>query len=233
MRCALLEEAVALEDAIPYNEPPVWHHPVRQILGGVLLDAGRLQEAEAVYRADLVRVRENGWSLFGLMRSLEAQQRGADAAAVRARFERAWKRADLTLTSSRIITRRSPVQRRERTGRRSQLPTGVTLSYVEQGDPSGTPVILLHGITDSRRSFETMMPGLPRSLRVFAISQRGHGDSSKPAKRLQRSATSPPTWRRSWTRSSCRARSSSGTRWARATRCGSRPTTRSGRRRSC
>jgi tetratricopeptide (TPR) repeat protein len=106
----LLEEAVVLEDAIPYNEPPVWHHPVRQVLGGVLLDAGRAPEAEAVYKADLVRVRENGWSLFGLMRSLEAQQRSADAAAVRVRFERAWKRADLTLTSSRIIVddRRSP-----------------------------------------------------------------------------------------------------------------------------
>jgi non-heme chloroperoxidase len=61
------------------------------------------------------------------------------------------------------------------------LPTGVTLSYVEQGDPSGTPVVLLHGITDSLRSFETTMPALPRSLRVFGISQRGHGDSSKPA----------------------------------------------------
>ena len=87
----LLEEAVALEDGIPYNEPPVWHHPVRQILGAVLLDAGRAADAEIVYRADLRRVRENGWSLFGLMRSLEAQQRTSDAASVRARFERAWK----------------------------------------------------------------------------------------------------------------------------------------------
>ena len=100
----LLEEAVTLEDGIPYNEPPVWHHPVRQILGGVLLDAGRAQQAEAVYRADLVRVRENGWSLFGLMKSLEAQQRTPEAAAIKARFERAWKRADITLTSSRIIS---------------------------------------------------------------------------------------------------------------------------------
>ena len=99
----ILEEAVALEDAIPYNEPPVWHHPVRQVLGGVLLDAGRARQAETVYRADLARVRENGWSLFGLMRSLEAQQRTADAADVRRRFERAWKRADITLASSRMI----------------------------------------------------------------------------------------------------------------------------------
>ena len=176
----LLQEGVALEDAIPYNEPPVWHHPVRQILGGVLLDAGRVKEAEAVYREDLVRVRENGWSLFGLMRSLEAQQRRSEAATVRARFERAWQRADITLTSSRMIT--DDRRARARTEPSSvQLPTGVTLSYVEQGDPSGTPVVLLHGLTDSRRSFETMMPELPRSLRVFAISQRGHGDSSKPA----------------------------------------------------
>ena len=98
----VLEEAVALEDGIPYNEPPAWHHPVRQVLGGVLLDAGRASAAEALYRADLLRVRENGWSLYGLMRSLEAQQRTAEAAAVRARFERAWQRADITLTSSRF-----------------------------------------------------------------------------------------------------------------------------------
>jgi tetratricopeptide (TPR) repeat protein len=99
----LLREAVALEDAIPYNEPPVWHHPVRQILGGVLLDAGRAAEAEPIYREDLARVRENGWSLFGLARSLEAQGKTQDAAEVRLRFERAWRRADITLKSSRII----------------------------------------------------------------------------------------------------------------------------------
>ena len=99
----VLEEAVALEDAIPYNEPPAWHHPVRQILGGVLLDAGRAREAEGAFRADLVRVRENGWSLFGLARSLELQQRSADAAEARKRFDRAWQRADVKLTSSRII----------------------------------------------------------------------------------------------------------------------------------
>ena len=128
----LLEGAVALEDAIPYNEPPVWHHPVRQILGGVLLDVGRAREAEAVYEADLERVRENGWSLFGLMRSLEAQQRAAEAAAVRVRFERAWKRADITLTSSRIIVddRRAQAATSPASLR---LPSGVTLSYVEQG----------------------------------------------------------------------------------------------------
>jgi non-heme chloroperoxidase len=61
------------------------------------------------------------------------------------------------------------------------LPTGVALNYVEQGSPSGVPVLLLHGITDSLRSFERVLPHLPASIRAIALSQRGHGDSSRPA----------------------------------------------------
>ena len=61
-----------------------------------------------------------------------------------------------------------------------ELQTGVTLSYVEQGDPKGIPVILLHGITDSLRSFENVLPLLPDSIHAFALSQRGHGDSDRP-----------------------------------------------------
>ena len=53
---AALREAVTIEDGIPYNEPPVWHHPPRQILGAILLEAGRAADAEAVYREDLKRV---------------------------------------------------------------------------------------------------------------------------------------------------------------------------------
>jgi tetratricopeptide (TPR) repeat protein len=101
---AVVSEAVALEDGIPYNEPPVWHQPTRQVLGALLLDADRPKEAEDVYRADLVRFRENGWSLFGLWHSLVAQTRADEAAAVRARFDKAWARADVTLTSSRVLT---------------------------------------------------------------------------------------------------------------------------------
>jgi tetratricopeptide (TPR) repeat protein len=99
----VLTEAVAIEDGIPYNEPPVWHQPVRQVLGAVLIGAGRGAEAEPVYRADLTRFRENGWSLFGLAQSLELQGREAEAAGVRAAFDRAWARADVRLTSSRIL----------------------------------------------------------------------------------------------------------------------------------
>jgi pimeloyl-ACP methyl ester carboxylesterase len=60
------------------------------------------------------------------------------------------------------------------------LSTGVRLEYVEQGDPGGMPVIFLHGVTDSWHSFELVLPLLPPSLHAFAISQRGHGDSSRP-----------------------------------------------------
>lgn len=60
------------------------------------------------------------------------------------------------------------------------LSTGVTLRYVEQGDAAGVPVILLHGVTDSWRSFEAVLPHLPASLRAFALTQRGHGDAERP-----------------------------------------------------
>jgi non-heme chloroperoxidase len=61
------------------------------------------------------------------------------------------------------------------------LSTGVKLEYVEQGDPAGIPVILVHGFPDSWRSYEQVLPYFPQSLHVFAISQRGHGNSDKPA----------------------------------------------------
>ncbi|HET8675812.1 MAG TPA: alpha/beta hydrolase [Blastocatellia bacterium] len=62
-----------------------------------------------------------------------------------------------------------------------ELTNGVKLRYVEQGDPAGAPVLFLHGITDSWRSFEPVLPHLPASIHAFAISQRGHGDSDRPA----------------------------------------------------
>ena len=99
---ATLTAAVEMQDAQRYNEPPTWHYPVRQSLGAALLAAGRAAEAETVYREDLRRNRENGWSLFGLAKSLEAQQKSAEAATAWVRFRRAWPRADVTLTASRF-----------------------------------------------------------------------------------------------------------------------------------
>jgi pimeloyl-ACP methyl ester carboxylesterase/tetratricopeptide (TPR) repeat protein len=183
-----VSEAVTLEDGFPYNEPPVWHQPPRQVLGAILLDAGRPNEAEEVYRADLARFRENGWSLFGLSQSLKAQGRMDEARLAHARFEKAWVRADVRLTSSRILTAEPA---REGTVARTSvkeaimvksisLPHGVTLQYAERGKPSGVPVLFLHGVTDSWRSFEPVLDRLPDTIRAFAITQRGHGGSSKP-----------------------------------------------------
>jgi pimeloyl-ACP methyl ester carboxylesterase len=62
-----------------------------------------------------------------------------------------------------------------------RLRNGVTLPYVEQGDPSGVPVVLLHGLSDSWYSFECLFPHLPPSIRAFALTQRGHGDADRPA----------------------------------------------------
>ncbi len=60
------------------------------------------------------------------------------------------------------------------------LPSGMMLDYVERGSPSGIPVLLVHAIADSRRAFEPLMGHLPGSIHAFAMSQRGHGDSSTP-----------------------------------------------------
>ncbi|HET8531330.1 MAG TPA: hypothetical protein VFO08_09295 [Methylomirabilota bacterium] len=97
-----LAEAVRIQDEHWFTEPPPWYFPVRQSLGAALLQAGRAAEAEAVYREDLRRNPENGWSLFGLAQSLRAQNKTADAAAIDTRFRRAWARADVALTSSRF-----------------------------------------------------------------------------------------------------------------------------------
>jgi non-heme chloroperoxidase len=61
------------------------------------------------------------------------------------------------------------------------LPTGVRMGFVERGASDGTPVIFLHGVTDSWHSFERLLPLLPRGIRAFALSQRGHGNSSRPS----------------------------------------------------
>jgi pimeloyl-ACP methyl ester carboxylesterase len=60
-----------------------------------------------------------------------------------------------------------------------RLATGVQLECSEQGDPDGLPVLLLHGATDSRLSWEPLLPHLPTSIRAIAPSQRGHGDSER------------------------------------------------------
>lgn len=97
---ARLREAVRREDALRYNEPPDWIIPVRHSLGAALLNAGRFREAAEVYREDLRKWPENGWSLFGLARALQHLGHVDEAAAVQQRFRAAWAHADIDITSS-------------------------------------------------------------------------------------------------------------------------------------
>jgi tetratricopeptide (TPR) repeat protein len=97
---AALERAVGLQDGLTYTEPPPWYFPTRQALGARLLDAGRARQAEAVYRRDLEQYPKNGWSLFGLAQSLEAEGRAAEAAWAQRGFRTAFARADVTLERS-------------------------------------------------------------------------------------------------------------------------------------
>jgi tetratricopeptide (TPR) repeat protein len=92
--------AVQAQDELPYTEPPFWYYPTRQTLGQALLETGDAAGAEYVYREDLAIFPQNGWSLFGLIQSLEAQ--GKDATAEQAQFDEIWARADVTLSGSRM-----------------------------------------------------------------------------------------------------------------------------------
>lgn len=101
-----LRQAAALEDELRYMEPPEWIQPTRHALGAVLLSAGRAAEAEKVYREDLARWPENGWSLFGLAKSLEAQN-SPEAPAVMARFKKAWARADTPIEATCLCVKKA------------------------------------------------------------------------------------------------------------------------------
>lgn len=92
-----LREAARLEDDLYYGEPPEWTVPVREELGYVLLAADRPAEAETVFREDLERFPDNGWSLNGLERALRSQGQNEEAEAVGAEFEEAWQHADVEI----------------------------------------------------------------------------------------------------------------------------------------
>jgi tetratricopeptide (TPR) repeat protein len=98
---AQLRTALKLEDALKYDEPPSWMIPLRHSIGANLMKAGRFAEAEQVYREDLRRLPENGWSLYGLAESLRRQHKdAAENAAVDGRFRKIWANADMKINSS-------------------------------------------------------------------------------------------------------------------------------------
>jgi tetratricopeptide (TPR) repeat protein len=89
-------EAVEIQDAFNYDEPPDWYYPVRESLGAELVRSGQLAEGEAVFREGLRRSPRNGFMLFGLLESLKAQ--GKDTDEVKREFDAAWAGADIQLT---------------------------------------------------------------------------------------------------------------------------------------
>lgn len=97
-----LEEAIAVEDSLGYDDNEFFPIFTRHVLGAILLEAGRAGEAEAVYRTDLEDHPANGWALRGLEQSLRRKGERKAAEQVRRRFEEAWRRADVYLTSSRF-----------------------------------------------------------------------------------------------------------------------------------
>ena len=184
----LLNKAVAAEDATYYNEPADWDLPVREVLGALLLSSGDAATAEKVFRAELLHHRGNGRAYFGLAESLKQQGKKAEAQKVTKQFQQAWKDADVKLTveglggvkPAAIPTGSTAAIERVQFSSVS-LNTGVRLRYAYQGDEKGTPVIMLHGYSDSWFSFSRILPLMDQKYLVYVLDQRGHGDSDRPA----------------------------------------------------
>ena len=93
----LLRDAVVNQDQLLYDEPADWYYPVRESLGGMLLQTGDAKGAETVFRDDLERNPRNPRSLFGLAESLKRQDREYEAGWVKRQFETAWQGADVEM----------------------------------------------------------------------------------------------------------------------------------------
>jgi tetratricopeptide (TPR) repeat protein len=96
------EHAVAMQDALVYDEPPAWYYPVRESWGAALLRAGKAAEAETIFREGLKRSPRNGRILFGLMESLRAQGKTEAADRVQKEFEASWAKADVKLSMAEM-----------------------------------------------------------------------------------------------------------------------------------
>lgn len=97
-----LKEALKLEDALLYQEPYDWHHPVRQVLGDVLLASGDAVQAEKYFREDLWLFANNGWSLTGLKLALENQGKMKEAKEVEKEIKIRFARADVKLVGAHL-----------------------------------------------------------------------------------------------------------------------------------
>ena len=88
------ERAAALQDGLPYMEPPYWCYPVRQSLAIALMQAGRLDEAEEQFQRALKRAPNNGWSWYGLAELYKARGNTDQASKVEADLAKVWMATD-------------------------------------------------------------------------------------------------------------------------------------------
>jgi tetratricopeptide (TPR) repeat protein len=93
----ILRDAVATQDQLLYDEPADWYYPVRESLGGMLLQTGDVNGAEQVFRDDLERNPRNPRSLYGLSEALARQQRDYEASWIKQQFQSAWRGADVPI----------------------------------------------------------------------------------------------------------------------------------------
>jgi pimeloyl-ACP methyl ester carboxylesterase len=174
----LLRAAVAAEAKVNYAEPPDWDLPIREWLGRALLRDGQYVEAEKTYREAIKLNPRNGRALFGLAEALDKQGKSTSAELVRREFADAWANADTRLTVESLYGKSKPVASSPRS--KVKLKTGITMSYVESGPADGPALILVHGFSDSSFSYSRVLPLIDKRFRIFAIDQRGHGDSDRP-----------------------------------------------------
>ena len=104
-----LRRSVEIDDSLPYDEPWGWMQPTRHALGALLMEQGRYQEAEAIYRSDLgldgklrraCQHPDNVWSLHGLFECLDRRGEKVEAALIAQRLDLASARADVVIKAS-------------------------------------------------------------------------------------------------------------------------------------
>ena len=95
-----LRLAVKRDASLMYNEPWSWLMPTRHVLGALLLEHGDVEEAEAVYREDLIQYKDNMWSLLGLHQALKAQNKLEESQSVFEKYQKASALADMKVGAS-------------------------------------------------------------------------------------------------------------------------------------
>jgi tetratricopeptide (TPR) repeat protein len=92
-------KAVSAEQNMVYNEPRDWLLNPKHWLGKAYLVAGDGSNAEKTFKSDLQNNNENGWALYGLNKALLMQKKYNDAARVLTRYDSAFSKADIKITS--------------------------------------------------------------------------------------------------------------------------------------